>query len=87
MEKGFSLIHAIVHGNVVGAVIAPKGTEDLPKHERRFVWRALLKPLVDEVAEHEPFPLQDAEQVAQELFDYCIAEGLSFSPRGRSVFS
>lgn len=78
-EKGYSLIHAIVHGNVLGAVIAPRGTETIPKSQRLFVWRVLLKPLLEEVAEHEPFPEQDAERVARELFEFCVAEGLAVS--------
>jgi hypothetical protein len=75
-EKGYTLMFSVVHGNVVGAVIAPRGSEDLPRDQRMFVWRAMIKPLVDEVAQHEEFHRHDAMKVALELQDYCAKEGL-----------
>jgi hypothetical protein len=74
--KGYSLIYSVIHGNVLGCVIAPKGTEHLPKAERMFVWRASIRPLVAEIAEAEEFPADDARQVAEALFHFCQDEGL-----------
>jgi hypothetical protein len=74
--KGYTLIYSTVHGNVVGAVIAPKGTENYPKDRRMFVWRAIIQPLVQEVAEHEEFPTGDMTRVVQDLQRFCIDEGL-----------
>jgi len=65
-----------VQGNVLGAVIAPKGTENYPKERRMFVWRAMIQPLLQEVAEHEEFPQEDAKKVVQELQKFCLEQGL-----------
>jgi hypothetical protein len=70
-------MYSTVHGNVVGAVIAPRGTEDYPKERRMFVWRAIVKPLIDEVAELEEFPREDAAKVVRDLQRFCIDEGLA----------
>jgi hypothetical protein len=78
-DIGYTLMHSVVHGNVLGAVIAPKGTEHYPKDRRMLVWRVMIRPLVEEVAEHEEFPQDDAKEVAMELFDFCVQEGLVFS--------
>jgi hypothetical protein len=77
MAKGYTLMHWVVHGNVLGAVIAPKGTETLPKGKRAFVWRVFMRPLVEEVAEHEEFPSEDAKRVSRALFEYCKDEGIA----------
>ena len=76
---------SVVHGNVVGAVIAPKGTEDYPKDQRAFVWRTLIKPLVEEVAEHEEFPKDAGIKVVKELIRFCTEEGLSVCPDCRKA--
>jgi hypothetical protein len=75
--RGYTLIYSVVPGNVLGAVIAPRGTEDYPKDRRMFVWRTMLRPLVEEVAEYEEFPKDDAKKVAQALFQFCLNEGLA----------
>jgi hypothetical protein len=67
---------SVVHGNVVGAVIAPKGSEMLAKDKRLFVWRVMIRPLIDEVAEHEEFPKEDGEKVITELARFCKDAGL-----------
>lgn len=75
-HKGYTLMFSTVHGNVVGAVIAPRGTEDLPPNQRMFVWRAMIRPLIDEVAQYEEFPIDDGKKVARELQQYCREQGL-----------
>jgi len=86
--QGYTLIYSIVHGNVVGAVIAPKGTENYPKDKRAFVWRTLIGPLIMEVAEHEEFPKDDVAKVARALGKFCFDEGLGIpmapeEPKGK----
>jgi hypothetical protein len=77
-QQGYTLITYFIHGNVVGYVIAPKGKEDLPRKERAFVWRAIIKPLAEEVAEHEEFPREDALKVARDLGKFCMEQGMGF---------
>ncbi len=81
MTQGYTLMFSVVHGNVLGTVIAPKGQEDLPKGKRALVWRVIVRPLVDEVAEHEEFPVDDARKVVAELGKFCMEEGVTFSIR------
>jgi hypothetical protein len=82
--KGYTLIYSVIHGNVLGCVLAPKGTEQLPKAERMFVWKASIRPLVEEVAEGEPFPADDARKVVEALFHFCKDEGLAMAMDGVS---
>jgi len=84
MTQRFTLIHSVIHGNVLGAVIAPKGTEDYPKDQRMFIWRALIRPLVEEVVDDEEFPVQDIAQVTEALFQFCKDEGLAI-PMGHDA--
>lgn len=79
MTKGYTLMHSVVHGNVVGAVIAPRGTEHYPKNKRMHVWRVMIRPLIEEVAEHEEFPQEDANKVTRALFNFCKDEGLAIA--------
>jgi hypothetical protein len=79
---GYTLIYSVIHGNVLGVVIAPKGTEHLPKAERAFVWRVSMRPLVEEVAEGEAFPADDAKKVGEALFHFCKDEGLAIAMDG-----
>jgi hypothetical protein len=77
--KGYTLIHSVIHGNVLGVVLAPKGTEDFPKDKRMGVWKASIRPLVEEIAEHEVFPHEDAARVMSMLFRFCCDEGVAMS--------
>lgn len=78
-KNGYTLMFSVVHGNVVGAVIAPRGSEKLPKDQRMFVWRAMIRPLIDEVAQYEEFPREDGKKVVRALQRYCEEEGLMVS--------
>ncbi len=77
-NKGYTIMHTVIHANVIGAVLAPKGMENLPKEKRAFEWRVLVRPLIEEVAEHEEFPVNDVKRVVKELGAYCIDAGLAF---------
>ncbi len=68
-----------ISGNVLGVVIAPRGTEDLPKGKRFLVWRVMVRPLVEEVAVDQELPVDDIAKVVRQLQDYCIAEGIALT--------
>lgn len=70
---------SVVHANVLGVVIAPRGTEHLPKDRRMHGWKTMIGPLVQEVAEYEEFPADDVERVRRALFQYCLRKRLAIS--------
>jgi hypothetical protein len=77
IPQGFVLIHAVVRGNVFGIVLAPIGTENLPEEDRAAVWKVQIGLLDRSVAERHGYPAMEVHRVVQELFDYCVKEGLT----------
>lgn len=73
-------MYTVVRGNVLGAVIAPRGTENFSKDERQSVWRTLVRPLVGEVAEHEVLPMEDVMAVTQQLLEFCLEQDSAVGP-------
>ena len=76
--NGFTLIHCVARGNVIGVVLAPTGTEDAPKAERAYVWRVRIGVLDTDVN----YPESEVREVVRELFDYCVREGLASAVGG-----
>lgn len=80
--NGFSLIHFVVRGNVIGVVLAPEGTEDAPKAERAYVWRVRIGVLDSDLG----CPESEIREVVRELFGYCVKEGLAAAVGGADRF-
>ena len=68
---------AAVQGNVLGTVMATAQDRGFCQGRALFVWKVFIKPLLDEVAEGEEFPKEDARAVVEQLVKYCLAEGLA----------